>query len=310
MARHVSVRALPAGLGVLCAALALVAPSGALGAACCLSASVVGGGRLVVWEDAAGGVTTSWARGLARFDLEGSRRGRPTGSTEDELRAEAWAIVRLWQPLELSVRAPWVFGVRSAGTETSMGSGLGDVATALRWEAVALGAFQHVPGVALTAQVVAPTGRRPEAATDALGASATGRGALTFGLGASFEYATLPWFVRLDVGGALSAPFVRTDLGQRQSFGPQVQAALSVGRELFGDALVLAGGLRVDHEAPYVLDGVPVPDSQAAGAGVSVSASLKVSAHWQVLAAVNGDVLGLNREQRFGASLGGRYGYF
>jgi hypothetical protein len=301
----------PPLLGALtCGALTAFLPLRAQGAACCLSASVVGAGRLVAWEEAAGGLNTSWARGVARFDASGTWRARPVGSSEDELRAEAWASVRLWQPLQLSLRAPFVVGVRSAGSESSIGGGLGDVAAALRWEAVGLGAYEWVPGIALTGQVIAPSGTRPELASDALGASASGRGAVTFGLGAAFEYAMLPWFVRLDVGGTMSAPFKRADTGATQTLGPQVQAALSVGREFLADALILAGALRFEHERPYAVDGASVPGSQGTLLGAAFSAALKLSPNWQVLASVSGDAVGLNREQRFGASLGGRYGHF
>jgi hypothetical protein len=304
-------RALAAAACLLC----LAAPGRADAAACCLSSSVVGVGRLIVWEDGAGGLGASWARGVGRFDADGKWRGAPAGTTEDELRAELWAIVRLWEPLQLSARVPWVFGVRTSGEQTSFGTGIGDVSAALRWEAIGLGAWEGVPGLSFTAGVVAPTGRRPEAATDALGASATGRGAVTFGLGATAEYTFMPWFVRLDVGGTASAPFRRADTGALQTLGPAVQVAVSGGRELLADRLVLAAALKLDHETPHYLDGEVVPGSQSTGLSASLSASLTLTPHWQLVGSVSSDVLGRlgighNRDERFGASLGVRYGYF
>lgn len=297
--------------------LSVVLASGAArAAACCMSASVVGSGRLVVWEDAAAGLATSWSHGDGRFDTAGRFRAFSPGLVEDELRVEAWAIVRLAERWQVSARVPWVTGVRaSPDGASSIGTGLGDVSAAARWEAISLGEYEWVPGLALLAQVVGPTGRRPEQATDALGATATGRGAWAASLGVVAEVTQLPWFVRLDFAGVYTAPFVRADTRQVQSFGPGVQVGLSGGRELFSERLVLALALRFEHEFPLWLDGQTTVDSESTGLTSAVSASFKLTSHWMLTAAVSTDALGRlgvaqNRADRVAFNLGVRHGFF
>lgn len=276
-----------------------------------MSASVVGSGRLVVWEDAAAGLATSWSHGAGRFDTAGRFRGFSAGLLEDELRVEAWAIVRLAERWQVSARVPWVTGVRASPDGTSaIGTGIGDVSAAARFEAIGLGEYEWVPGLAVLAQVVGPTGRRPEQATDALGASATGRGAFAVSLGVAAEVTQLPWFVRLDVAGVYTAPFVRADTRQVQHFGPGVQVGVSGGRELFGERLVVALSLRLEHEFPLWLDGETVLESESTGLTPAVSASFKLTSHWMLTGAVSADVLGQNRAERVAFNLGVRHGFF
>lgn len=294
---------------------ALLAPGGAWAAACCMSASVVGVGRLTIWEQAAGGLTTGYSHGTGRFDAASSFRPFTAGLLEDELRVEAWAMVRLHEQWQLSARFPWVVGVRAAGDVSSVGTGPGDVSAAVRWEPIAIGAWEGLPGIAFSLGITGPTGRRPEQATDALGASSTGRGVWSASLAAAFEYAWLPWFVRADVGFVYNAPFERKDLGVWQTFGPGVQAALSGGRELLGDKLVLAASVRFEHEFPLTLYGKQVETSDINALSVALSAALKLTPHWTVTLALSTDAPGRlgvasNREERWGAVLGVRHGFF
>ncbi|MFT3712054.1 MAG: hypothetical protein QM817_30805 [Archangium sp.] len=286
----------------------MAAPA-AQGAACCLSVSVVGAGRLTAWEAGAAGVSSSFAHSTGRWNGASTWRAFDGGLLEDELRFEAWGIVRLADAWQLSARVPWVVGFRSAGDVNSVGTGPGDVSAAIRWEAVPLGAWLHVPGIAFTAGVTGPTGRRPEQATDTLGASITGRGAFGGSLGVTVEETWNPWFVRGDGGATVFAPFTRQDLGASQWLGPNLQVALSGGRELF-EKLVLALSVRVDHDFPYALDGRVIAGSAATTLSASASAAWKVTNHWTVTAAVTGDALGVNREARLAATLGVRHGFF
>jgi hypothetical protein len=281
-----------------------------------MSASVIGNGRLVTWEDAAAGLTTSWAHGAGRFDAAGRYRPFQLGLLEDELRVEGWAIVRLHERMQLSARVPWVTGFRASTDGTSsVGTGLGDVSAALRFDVTHLGEHEWVPGLAVVAQVVAPTGRRPELATDTLGATATGRGAFTASLGLVAEVSSAPWFIRLDLAGVYGAPFRRADTELLQHFGPGVQAGAAAGRELFSDRLVIALALRFEHEWPLRLGGRTVADSESTGLSSAVSAGFKLTSHWIVTGAVSSDVLGRlgvaqNRADLLAFNLGVRHGFF
>lgn len=296
--------------------LSVLTPAAVRAAACCMSASVVGTGRLVAWEDAAAGLSTSWSHGTGRFDAAGRYRPFSAGLLEDELRIEGWAIVRLAERWEVSARVPWVTGVRASTDGTrALGTGLGDVSAAVRWEAISLGEYEWVPGLAVIAQVLGPTGRRPEQAIDPLGASATGRGAFAASLGVVAEVTQLPWFVRLDVAGVFTAPFIRSDTRQLQHFGPGVQLGLSGGRELLSERLVVAASLRWEYESPLWLDGKRALDTESLGLTSALSASFKLTSHWALTAAVSTDALGRlvaaqNRADRFAFNLGVRHGFF
>lgn len=285
-------------------------------AACCMSASVVGTGRLTVWEDAAAGLMTSWSHGTGRFDAAGRYRAFTPGLLEDELRVDAWGIVRLHEAWQLSARVPWVTGFRATPDGTSsVGTGVGDVSVGARWDAIQLGQYEWVPGVAVLAQVVGPTGRRPEQASSVLGADATGRGAFAVSLGVALEYATAPWFTRLDVAGVYTAPFVRADTGQLQAFGPGLQASLSGGRELFGERLVLALTLRFEREFPLALDGQAMANTGITALTALASGSFKLTPRWILMAALSTESLGRlglaqNREERLAFTLGVRHGFF
>lgn len=288
----------------------------AQGAACCMSSSVLGVGRLAIWETAAVGTQLGWAHTAGRSDSLGHWRGLETGTLEDEARLDVWGIVRLAETVELNARVPWVLGVRTGSLrETSVGGGLGDVSLGVRWDLLRLGDYVELPGVAVLAGVVGPTGRRPEDALDSLGASATGRGSWQLSLGLAVEKAVAPWFVRLDGAFTWSAPFRRVDLPGWQQFGPSLQAGVSGGFEAWADRLVLAASLRYEHEWDLNLDGATVAQSAASTLSVVVSASLKVATHWTVSASATSDVLnrlgvGQNRPERLGISFGGRYAFF
>lgn len=297
----------------LCALL-LTAPT-AWAAACCLSAAVVGNGRLAVWEEGAGGLSSSLSHGTGRWDAWNRYRPWDASVREEEVRIEAWAMVRLAEAWQLSARAPWVVGVRASGDTSSVGTGPGDVNAAVRWELVSLGAYENVPGLALSLGVTAPTGRRPELATDALGASSTGRGAWSGSLALAAEYAVAPWFVRLDVGAVVNAPFTRADTRALQTLGPGVQVSLSGGRELFDDKLVVALAARFEHDFPLWLDGVAATRTDRSSLTTSLSAAWKVTSHWTVTGGVSTDALGhlglaQNQQERLTVTLGVRHGFF
>jgi hypothetical protein len=170
-----------------------------------------------------------------------------------------------------------------------------------------------VPAVALTATLTVPTARRAEEATDPLGASTTGRGAWVAGLAASVERAVLPWFARLDVGVTVPAGFARQDLGKTQRYGTGVQLAVSAGRELVPDTVVLGAQVLLDREAPYTLNGNVEPASGTHGWNTGLSLSWKVAPAWTLTGNCATDApagwLGArNRTERWSAALGVRFG--
>jgi len=185
---------------------------------------------------------------------------------------------------------------------------------ALRVEIISIGQFSGIPALALTAGMLAPSGRRVEQTGLPLFAGATGRGAWAGSLALEAEYAFLPWFVRLQAGVTLSAPFRRQDTAQSQQYGPAVQATLSTGRELVPDVLVLALAFGGEWENSIRLDGATVPRSKAYSLPLALSLAWRVRPHWTLTGSLvstlwpNGG--GMNRDGRIGLTLGARYGHF
>jgi hypothetical protein len=298
-------------VGVLVLALT---PAVSKAAACCMSATTFGVGRLLVWEDFAAGVQLGHTRILGQWDPTGRLHLNGASFSDGLTRIEPWAIVRLHERLQLQARVPVLVNDRAVVGLSQVAAGLGDVGAALRWEAVSLGEFERLPSLGFTLGVLAPTGRRAEQAFAPLGAGATGRGAWGASLALESEYTVLPWFVRLDAGVSLFAPFKRTDTGVTQQFGPVVQAMLSGGRELVPDQLVLAVATQVEWEGALRLGGELVSSSQGFVPSLVTSLSWRADPHVTLVAALSASVwpsgFAFNRDARVGFVLGGRYGYF
>jgi hypothetical protein len=294
--------------------LLLLLPGWANAAACCMSATSFGVGRLLAWEDFAVGVQLGHTRLVGQYDPE--RRLRLSGAQfQDGIsRVEPWGIVRLSERVQLQARVPVFFNDREAGGVSQLAGGLGDVGAGVRFEVISLGEFERVPSFGVTVGALAPTGRRAEQAFAPLGAGATGRGVWGASVAIESEYTWLPWYVRLDAGLTLTAPFRRTDTQATQWFGPLVQAALSGGRELVADKLVLALSTQLEWEAPLSVDGVIVPTSSGFVPSLVASLSWRVQPHLTLVTSVSTTVwpqgLAQNRDARLGASLGVRYGHF
>ncbi len=296
-------------------AVVLALASEAEAAACCVSATSFGVGRLLVWEDAAVGVQMGHTRVLGQYDAARRLRLYGAGEFSDGLsRLEPWAILRLAERVQVQARLPVVLNDRAAGGTTQLAGGLGDLGAAVRLEAISLGEFDKLPSLGFTLGALAPTGRRPEQTTGPLGAGATGRGAWGASLALESEYTWLPWYLRLDAGLTLYAPFRRTDSSATQWYGPVVQAALSTGRELVPDRLVLALSGQVEWEGPLTLEGEVIAGSSAFVPSVVTSLSWRPAPHWTLVTSVAASVwpsgVGQNRDARLGVTLGGRYGVF
>lgn len=300
--------------GALLGLVLVLLPSGARAAACCMSATSFGVGRLLVWEDFAVGVQLGHSRIVGQYDPQRVYRATGTAFQDGITRLEPWAIVRLAERVQVQARVPVLVNDREAGTTSQVVGGLGDVGAGVRLEAISLGEFERLPSLGFTLGVLAPTGRRAEQGFAPLGAGATGRGAWGASLALESEYTWLPWYVRVDAGVSVFAPFIRTDTHATQWFGPVVQTAISGGRELVPDKLVLALSAQLEWEAPLSLDGEVVPSSTGFVPSLVTSFSWRVAPHFTLVTALSTSVwpggVGQNRDARLGVSLGGRYGHF
>jgi outer membrane putative beta-barrel porin/alpha-amylase len=290
------------------------APRRASAAACCVSATSFGVGRLLAWEDAAVGLQLSHARSLGVWDASGALRWNGSDFSDGLTTTMAWGIVRVVDRVQLQAWIPYVVNDRASSGETQVAGGIGDVGAAARVEVLKIGEYVGLPSFAFTAGALAPTGKRIEETSPPLFAGATGRGAWGGTLAIESEYAFLPWFVRADAGLTAFLPFTRSDTGQEQQYGPILQASFSTGRELVPDVLVAALAVTGEWQSALKLDGATVPDSEARSLSLAASLAWRFDPRWTVNASVNNTVwpdgAGENRDARLGFTLGVRRGHF
>lgn len=293
------------------AALILI-PVSARAAACCMSATAVGVGRLLIWEDFAVGLRTSVGAGVGHWDARG-RWHTYEGYEEVEARAEAWGLVALGRRAALYAAVPALLSWRRAGDVEAVGGGLGESKLGVRYEVLAIGEYEELPALAAMLTLSAPGSRAMHDARAPLAVDVTTRGAWVLGAGLSMERTLLPWFVRVDVGVTVPLPMERDDVGKTQRFGPGVTGVLALGREV-GEGLVLAASLRATWESTLHLEERPVPNSDRMDLGAALTASWRFDPHWTAQLGVDSgfftDGGGDNLPGRVVTSLGVRYGHF
>lgn len=301
---------------VLTAALLAAAamPQRTAAAACCVSATSFGVGRLLVWEEWAVGLQLTHARSLGQWDAHRELQWNDGDFSDGLTTAQVWGIFRLHDRVQVQGWLPVVVNDRHSGSESQVAGGLGDAGAAVRLEVLKIGEYAGLPALAVTAGVLAPTGKRVEETSPPLFAGSTGRGAWGGTLALEAEYTFAPWFVRVEGGATGYFEFRRDDTDQRQRYGPVLQAALSTGRELVPDALVAAIALTGEWERSIRIDGDTVPDSQARSYGLAGSLSWRVDPHWTLVGTVTNSVwpdgAGMNRDARLGFTFGVRHGHF
>jgi hypothetical protein len=300
---------LAAAFLIACLGFALT-PARANAGPCCMSATAVGTGRLLPWEHVAVGLRSSAAFHVGTWNDEARFRPADARFAETELRTELWGLVAIVPRLSAALAVPAVLTFRSAGDLDDAGGGLGDLRGGARWEAIPVGARRNVPGVALLASLVAPTGRSMSQAETVLGTDVTGRGAWVLGAGTSVEQLVMPWFARLDLGFTLPLPARRPDLDVDQRYGPGVDGALSCGREL-SSGLVASLWTRLAWEDDLTLTGRVVAGTSHLDFGVGLALSWRIE-RWTVQASADSgifaDGLGNNQPGRVSTTLMGRYG--
>jgi hypothetical protein len=297
-------------------ALALVLGTGAQGAACCISSSAFGVGRLALWESAAVLVGVSASPGLGQWSEAQVWVPNAAGASDLELRATLAAIVALHERVQLSARLPWVLNRRTADGLVDVGQSPGDALVSVRAEALAIGQYAELPGVAFNLGLLLPSGRAMGAThpgTNPLAADVTGRGAWVLLASTSLERAVAPWYVQLNLGLTVPLPMAGPAAGVSQRFGPTFEAALAGGWELT-EGLVASLVARLTYETELVVGGQPTPNSGAFDLGVGPTLAWRFDPHWTLQAAVDTGLfashLGDNKPGRVSCSAGVRYGFF
>ncbi len=301
-----------AQLALLCV-LGLLAPASAHAAACCLSSTAFGVGRLSAWEQASLGLQFAGAPSPGAWNENEVFVPNAARTSQVEFRASLIGLLSLHERVQLSARLPWVLNVQQAGVAHDVGHGLGDGLLTARFEPVSIGEYEWLPGVALTLGLTAPMGRSMNQSKSLLASDVTGRGAWALGAGVTVEQTWAKWFVQGNFGLTVPLPMQSAFGPGSQRFGPAVDVLLAAGREVSRDVVVSAL-VRGTFETTLMVNEDPVPNASARDLGVALAAAFKLNAHLTLQAACDTGIfvsgLGDNRPARVTGTLGVRYGFF
>jgi hypothetical protein len=290
----------------------LLGSSRADAAACCLSSSAFGIGRLASWEDFAFILGTSASPVAGNWDALGTWHPNPGDYSENELRAHLSALVALHDRLQLSGRLPWVMTTKSAGPLSESGNGLGDSQLALRYEPVFQGEVAWLPEIAVTAGLTMPTGRPTSAAQTILGSDVTGRGAWMLSASVVFELARDIWFAQVGGGLTYALPQAGVEPGTTQQLGPGVQVTVAGGIQVLKPLVVSVVG-RYGWEGQVVVDGKPLPQSRQYDLGIGPALAWKITQALTLQAGADFGIpasgLGENRQGRATFNLAMRWAH-
>ncbi len=278
-----------------------------------MSATAIGMGRLLIWEDFAVGLNTSLRGAVGRWDSDARWRDHADDYEELDWRSEVWGLVRVHRRAAVYAAVPWLVSWRASGALERSGAGISDIRFGARFEALEIGEYVEFPGLAFLLTVSAPTGRAMHETQDVLGADVTTRGAWTIGVGMSLEKTHLPWFVRLDVGGVFALPMERDDLGKTQQLGHSLVLGVAGGAEIVSH-VVLSLVARLTWESSLSIGGVTVDNSERTDAGLGLAVSWRVQPHWTLQLGLDTGLfandLGDNQSGGVTGSFGVRYGSF
>lgn len=239
-------------------ALVVATETKAFAQACCIAPGAAGAARLAPYETVLVGVDVRAQSPLGTFDPAGRFRSTPSGSRELTLEQSVFGTVRVLSHGQLTLTVPFVETLRSSGGSSAAGGGLGDVRLAARWDLVDADDARPAPGLAVIGGVVAPTGAPPERASDALGAGATGTGAVQGWGGVSLEQAWGPW---LALATATVTMRTEREIGAtRLSLPPRWSTGL-LGAHAWTSGVALAAGASYAIEGRASVDGVAVAGS-------------------------------------------------
>ncbi|MEO5770091.1 MAG: transporter [Polyangia bacterium] len=269
-----------AGMVALCAVIGTGAGEGVSWAqACCASAGLIAPTRLRSYEDFAVGMAARGRSVFGAFDANGGYAGERDGDSEWNLEQDLFGVARLFERSQVAVLIPFLQTRRTLNGVAASGGGVGDVAVSARYDFIGLGEHRLVPGLAILAAAVLPTGTPPEGASDPWAAGATGQGSWQGTVGAAVEQAWEPYFVT--VNGLVTWRSTRTVAAVKETFAPRLTAVLAVGRVLPRLSTV---GLYASfmNQGTNSADGAALPRSGASSFTGGLAATLSPNDRWRL----------------------------
>ncbi len=264
--------------------LSLAAPAAARAQACCAGASAISPGRLADHEDALVGAEARGRSLVGTHDSTGAFRRAPRGTSETEARLTMIGTARLLERGQLSLLVPtaWTRRVTPGRAESSVG--LGDLEARARLDVTRTGASRTIPGLALVAGVLAPTGRSVANAKKPLGTDATGAGTWEASVGAAGEKTLGPWLV-----SAAAFVAMRREVevaGVSASLAPR-WSGLVAAAYTFESEAALAVSMIHTRAGESTIGGRTVPDSATRTTTVALAGQAPLSEAYRVSATLS-----------------------
>ena len=286
---------------VVATAIVIATPSDARGQACCAGGGAYLPARLKLHEDELVGIQVRANDDLGSLDPNGRYVADPPGASELDLTQDLVGAVRVFSRGQVGVDVPFVETRRTAGGLGDFGGGVGDASLGFRYDLVYAAESAHLPGMAITVGVTAPTGRPPEQAHSPLLTDATGTGTWQGLVGGEIEEVFGSFIATADVLVSGSAP--RSVGGVSEQLGPQLSGFGALGYLFPRDAAV-AVVVSTAQSLSAVLNGQPVAGSGRGLTTASLAAGLPVTEAWRLQGSLNADLttLGRNRPTGLGAT--------
>jgi hypothetical protein len=211
-----------ASLPPLLLLLLLLSPAPARAQACCAAAGLVTPGRLRLHEDWAVGLQVRSRTVLGAFGEDGRYVANGAGDSEWDEEQDVFASARVWRGGQITVELPLIETRRGYPGGAQSEGGIGDVVVAARYDFVLAGERRVLPGLAVLASVVFPTGRASEES-----GGGSGLGSYQGTLGVDVEQTFGGVFAAVNAWATLEAP--RHVGGVHESFAPLFTQLLAVG---------------------------------------------------------------------------------
>ena len=265
--------------------MALAVPATARAQACCAGGIVLTPGRLQIHESALVGLVARGTAITGSFDGRGSFVS-PRGAVEGDFEQDLIATLRVLGDGQLTVLMPIVETYRRESGTSDGGGGFGDLQVSARWDPTYAGASRRIPGIAVLASVILPTGLPLEQATHPLSTDSTGTGAVQGALGLSLEQTFGKVLVNLTGSGTIHS--ARNAQGVHSLLGPSFYALGAVGYS-FDAGPVAALTLSYTRSLDTRIDGAAVAASGLAQLRFGLSGGYSINDTWRVQASAFGD---------------------
>jgi hypothetical protein len=203
--------------------------------------------------------------------------------------------------LQLAITVPFVQTWRSAGGQSELGGGLGDVQLGARGVAWDPGGAYHLPGIAVLGSVAAPTGVAADQAHHPLATDSTGQGTWQLGGGLALE----EWLgerVVLELSTSCLARLARAVGEVHSQLAPQLVVAAAAAW-LFDGNRVLALTGSVAREGDAEVNGARVPGSGRGLTALGVFGALPLADGFRLQGTLSAELPVLGQGQSIGVQL-------